>query len=318
MAAAVLYIGGAGRSGSTLLARMLGRTPGVVAVGELRYVLERGVRDNHLCGCGQPFRECAFWTEVFDRAMGGLSLSTTESLMTLARGVDRNREIPALSAARLRTSTFRHQLHEYTEFLSRLYAAIAEVSGAKLIVDSSKDPSYAFVLQNVREIELTVLHLVRDSRAVAFSWTRAKIRPEVHWQVERMQTRRALRTAILWTEYNLLFGLLHRRTARFRRMRYEDLVTDPDASLAAITAWTLVDEASSVAAGADDIKPFPHDISGNPLRFATTPLVVREDIEWRHAMGRRDRRIVTLVTAPLLARYGYLGRRRSATSSSRG
>src|SRR4051794_38468775 len=61
----IVYIGGTGRSGSTLLARLLSGVPGVVAVGELRYVLDRGMTQDHLCGCGRPFRACPFWHDVF-------------------------------------------------------------------------------------------------------------------------------------------------------------------------------------------------------------------------------------------------------------
>ena len=39
----VLYIAGSGRSGSTVLGRILGRVEGFGAVGELRYVWERRI-----------------------------------------------------------------------------------------------------------------------------------------------------------------------------------------------------------------------------------------------------------------------------------
>ncbi len=52
----VLYVGGWGRSGSTLLSHLLGRLPGMVSVGELRYVWQAGVEANELCGCGERVR----------------------------------------------------------------------------------------------------------------------------------------------------------------------------------------------------------------------------------------------------------------------
>ena len=60
----VLYIGGMGRSGSTLLAYLLGQLQGYVVAGELKFIWQNGIRDNELCGCGAPFRECAFWQGV--------------------------------------------------------------------------------------------------------------------------------------------------------------------------------------------------------------------------------------------------------------
>ena len=60
----VLYIGGLGRSGSTLLDRMLGQLPGFFSAGEIRDLWQRGLRENALCGCGAPFKECEVWTRV--------------------------------------------------------------------------------------------------------------------------------------------------------------------------------------------------------------------------------------------------------------
>ena len=67
----VLYLAGAGRSGSTLLGRLFAEPPQAVHVGELVYLWRRGFAENHLCGCGVPFLECPFWSEVFARGFGG-------------------------------------------------------------------------------------------------------------------------------------------------------------------------------------------------------------------------------------------------------
>jgi hypothetical protein len=57
-----------------------------------------------------------------------------------------------------------------------------------------------------------------------------------------------------------------------------------------------------------------HSVGGNPMRFSQGTVDVRLDDGWRDALPRRDRRIVTLLTLPLLAAYGYLHRRRGRTS----
>src|SRR5947209_19958625 len=67
----VLYVGGCGRSGSTLLDRMLGQVPGVLAIGEVVHIWRRGVGEDQLCGCGKAFTDCEFWSEVGDVAFGG-------------------------------------------------------------------------------------------------------------------------------------------------------------------------------------------------------------------------------------------------------
>src|ERR1019366_6712916 len=62
----------------------------------------------------------------------------------------------------------------YEDALSRLYSAIREVAGKSVVVDSSREASQALVLARIPSIDLRVLHLVRDSRAVAFSYSRRK------------------------------------------------------------------------------------------------------------------------------------------------
>ena len=57
----VLYIAGVGRSGSTLLERMLGAVPGSVNTGELNAIFSRVASQDQRCGCGEPFSACAFW-----------------------------------------------------------------------------------------------------------------------------------------------------------------------------------------------------------------------------------------------------------------
>jgi len=75
----VLYIGGLGRSGSTLIERLLGQVPGVCAVGELVHLWDRGITEDERCGCGEPFRQCPFWSQVgktaasFPPSRGGIS-----------------------------------------------------------------------------------------------------------------------------------------------------------------------------------------------------------------------------------------------------
>ena len=59
-----------------------------------------------------------------------------------------------------------------------------------------------------------------------------------------------------------------------------------------------------------------HSVDGNPMRFKVGELTLRVDNEWRTALPRRQRAIVTALTWPLLARYGYLRLKRRTPASS--
>ncbi len=281
----LVLITGTGRSGSTLLENLLAREPGVVAVGELHYIWQRGFIENHLCSCGTPFRSCEFWRAVFEHTTGGLDSVDAPAVAARARQLARTRHAPLLRSPRLRPARFSVELAQHTELLGRLFASIAAVSGAGTIVDSSKDARYGFVLTTAPGIRMRTVHLVRDSRAVAYSWQRTRRRPEIHWDDAHMPRYSAGRAAWMWTHANIMASLLRRSAGGSVRLRYEDVVAEaPDTA--------------SI--------PFVHSVSGNPSRFddvGGVPLTI--DDEWRTALSRRDFALVTAITAPMLRAYGY-------------
>ena len=60
----VIYIAGEGRSGSTLLERILGQHNKIFAAGELIHIWERSFMENQLCSCGKSFYECEVWKDI--------------------------------------------------------------------------------------------------------------------------------------------------------------------------------------------------------------------------------------------------------------
>lgn len=294
----VLFIGGYGRSGSTLLDRVLGGVDGLCSVGELRHIFREGYIENRLCGCGERFRECAFWGEVTWRAFGGMDAFDAHGTFDLQRRVDRWWRVAQL-AGRVRPGRRGAELEAYRATLRSLYRAIASVSGARVIVDSSKDVSHGYALSGAGEpLEPYVLHLVRDSRAVAHSWQRRKFNPGSGADMNRYGL---LRTSAEWTAINALTALHSPLGARYRMLRYQDFVADPRAAVSSIlefvgepTDHVRVSARRTVDLGAD------HTVAGNPIRFRRGEIEVRRDDEWRARMPRRSKALVTALTLPAL------------------
>jgi Sulfotransferase family len=305
----VLYIGGMGRSGSTVLDLMLDELPGFFSAGELRYTLQRGPVDDVLCSCRQPFSRCAFWQAVGERAFGGWDAVDVARILELAERVDRHRFLPFLMRGGIWRG-FDSRLELYADFLSRLYGAIRSVTGCRVIVDSSKDPPYAFVLRSVPGLDIRLVHLVRDSRGVCFSWTKRVVRPEVVDRTAYMDQVTPGRMALRWIDYNVLFHLLGRLGMTRLFVRYESIVEAPRRSVDRILEH--VGEPGTDTQVRRRTISGHHTISGNPVRFRGAPQVLRVDDEWRIAMDARQRRLVSAITWPLLLGYGYLLPRRSA------
>src|SRR5581483_1226755 len=129
----VLYIGGFGRSGSTLVERILGQLPGFCSAGEVVFLWQRGLIDRQLCGCGVPVPDCEFWSRAGKTAFGGWDQIAAHEMLALQHRVDRNRYIPSMVTPSLRPAA-RSDVARYGDVLSRLYRAIGEVSGARVVI----------------------------------------------------------------------------------------------------------------------------------------------------------------------------------------
>lgn len=302
----VLLISGWGRSGSTLLERMLGRLPGFLSVGEIRDLWLRGCQENRLCGCGQPFRECSFWAEVGSRAFGGWP-SDPGRLLRLRNAVDRLLAAPFLVWPRF-APDFERKLRAYVVAMTRLYEGIQAVSGAQVIVDSSKIPTHALVLRRIPNVDLGIVHLVRDSRGVTFSWQRRVKRGDGNGRDDYLRTYGVAPAALRYLLYNGMTESLRLLGLPYVRLRYEDLVAGPHSQLSRILRRFDPDRAGEVVSllgdgwvdlGAD------HTVDGNPMRFHQGRVPLRVDEEWRVRMPPGQRQLVSAITAPLLARYGY-------------
>lgn len=306
----VLYIGGSGRSGSTLLEGLLARLPGVTVLGEVGHLWARGLRDNELCACEEPFHECPFWTAVGKEAFGGWQYVDLDRVLALKDAVDRQRRIPT-TGRRHPGAAMRSQVLEYAGYYRRLFAAARTVSGAEVLVDSSKVAPTALAYSHDRHLDLRVMHIVRDARGVAYSWSKAVPRPETHSQ-ELMPQLSARASTMLWISHNASIAALGHRDVPVTRMRYEDLVLDPGPVVR--TAWQQLElpglgELPLIDATTIDLRP-THSVAGNPMRFTHGVTSLRPDTAWQQQMDPRDRRLVTAMAWPQLAHYGYAGRPR--------
>ncbi|RMF96611.1 MAG: sulfotransferase family protein [Gammaproteobacteria bacterium] len=299
----IIYIGGWGRSGSSLLANVLGSYAQLASVGELRYLWDRGLIENKRCGCGQPFRDCDFWPAAL--ADAGLPAAAGAAARFAAR-VGSRATLAQIRA--LLTGSIEHYQRRHAGEIARLralYLAAARRAGVDTLVDASKTPPYVINLLGQPGVELCFLHLLRDPRAVAWSWSRRRASGEA--DDDYLPRYSAFKCALYWNAFNL-FALAFRKRpgVRYLRLRYEDFARAPRASVERILR-----EFGCAPDGLDwegprslEVQP-QHSISGNPSRFRTGTVTIRADEEWRNRLPAARRRLVTTLCAPLLPVFGY-------------
>lgn len=303
----VLYIAGSGRSGSTLLERLLGEMPGFVNVGELIDLFRGGIARGDRCGCGLPVASCPFWTAVAQRAFGGWETTGPAAVHSLQARVARQRWMPRLLAMRMTGQGFKADVAAYGQHYESLYRAIAAEAGVTYVVDASKWPVQALALGRAG-LDVRVIHLVRDVRGVAYSQNKQQVaRPHAVSGTEFMWRNPPARAAARWAAEQSQAELLHRCGIPVTRVRYEDFVRQPrhtiEVALADLGLPAVPSDLLPIGEGRVMLGP-SHGLSGNPSRFHDGEIALRADEAWRDQMSRRDRVIVTMIGLPFLLRYG--------------
>jgi hypothetical protein len=297
------YILGRSHSGSTILDLILGSSPDIIGVGELVAGLARWPGQ---CSCGQIVTECPFWSTVVAAVENG---GTRPDFLTTRNGIVRQahiRRFVRTLLARSNTGWLRDTADQDRRFVT----AIGRTAGRRWVVDSSKELTRALLLARARP-EAVLVHLVRDPAAIwhSYSW-RLEAGEGFYflrrrWPVKGPNRWVASFAALTWTTGNLLaelIGVLARD--RMVRVRFEDLLNEPEKTLASIGELMDVElspQAALVRSGGNISTG--HRIEGNRIR-------TQEQIQIRPAAAARKVEVpwpARWITFPLRKRYGYTG-----------
>lgn len=252
----VIYVMGAGRSGSTTLGIALGNCPGVFYAGEL---------DNWLVRSGRPQLEedaerSAFW----ERVQG--ELERPERARELFGNASQRAIERSLSLFRVHLWSERRRLRaRYRAVAEDLYRAVIRASGADRLVDTSHYPLRARELQALPGVDLFLLFLVRDPQGVTASFNREDVGEF---------TKSTLHTNVyLWVTH-LLSAIVFLRQPRNRRMlvRYERFLADP--------AGVLTEILTAAGAPAEPLPDFSalrvgHPLQGNRVTRAAATMALK-------------------------------------------
>jgi hypothetical protein len=303
----VLSIVGPGRSGTTVLAGILGSVDGIVDVGELRWLWRRGLLERRTCGCGEPVDECPVWSAVVAKVMAGRSGTAAEFAAEVAAAqsllISRRHRLRVIRSAA--TGADWRPLEPIRTVTAQLVRAVAEVSGARVVVDSSKRAQDAAVLTGLPDIDHYVLHMVRDPRAVAFSWGKKDKTIRVAEGTRAMGSRGLLSSVSRWLENGLGAEALrpHVPSSRWMSLRYEDFGAHPRATISRILTFLGEDEAAPFLDDDSVELEVNHTVAGNPNRFRVGQVRIRLDDEWRRRMPRHRQLLVQALTWPLRRRF---------------
>ena len=209
----LVYIGGYGRSGSTLLEYLLTANPAIAACGEVASVLKKRPRKKKKCTCGRLIGQCPVW--------GFLDLSSSHA---------------AWGHAKLTLALVENSAHRYA----------AMVDSSKTSWGSLTAP---FSLQRRLGQRFQLLHVVRNPSAVCWSAVKKSKRE----RSLRNYWLRCCWSTLGWWSANLaceMFRWFHPQ--RYFCVRYEDLVKSPNALLQCLSDAMLPEQPCLLELGSSD------------------------------------------------------------------
>jgi len=290
---------GWGRSGSTLLSKILGSYPGVTAIGESRYLMQKAVLDGRPCSCNETIETCDLWGGVFRRAHEYFG---TEAAAEIARLVD---------SATTTKNAFRYLVGaKPPEKLVAVYRSVLgglmEGTGAGALVEASKFPAFGLLLENAFPGQVYFLHLVRNPMATAYSWMSSKAEPD-RGAGARLHRIGALENGVRWTYWNAVSSAIGQRyRSRYRQLRYEDLTANPKKAVEGVLDWFghSIDSGPFVDYRTVRVSE-SHILAGNPNRFDQGNVFVKNDDRWESDLDSVSGLITRLTTWPVAALCGY-------------
>jgi hypothetical protein len=282
----ILYISGMGRSGSTLLAGILGILPGFQNIGESRYLVNSKMQYREIpCGCGAVVENCSVWGPIL-KELDPKTIEYATHLITLKKFF----LISLISKLKML------QNHHWTDLvltLKKIYKLVPGHSDVHVIVDSSKHPALALLLNQLPGSELYVIHLVRDARGVIASW----IKPKGY-----LKARPPFQLILEWNLYNLLTECLHLFGYRTLFIKYETLVTQTETTIRRILDFTGEQQKSKNTKPVES-EILQHILAGNPGKFNRWTWKKISLAEWD--LPYHIKAAVNFLCGLNLIRYGY-------------
>ena len=293
----VLYVTGWLRSGSTLLGNVLDELSGVLHVGELHYLWRNGViggGTNSSCGCGSALNACPVWAPILASTD---ATGAAPAMEAAQQGWLRTRHTMARLAETRRGEPVPFAVRQATDRTVAVYQRLAAAGAERLVVDSSKFPAEAAVLLGRGDVDVRVLHIVRDPRATAHSYKQAK---------DYIDPMPPARSSAYWTAFNAASEAVGRAAGdRYLRIRHEDLCADPHGTVAAVMQFAgLAGDPPVDPAGRVHLTP-NHTVPGTPDRRRSGPTTLRADQRWRPGLSASETWAATTAALPLLTRYRY-------------
>jgi len=211
----IVYIIGAGRSGTTLLDILLGNGSGYTSLGEInRFPKRDGIPPK----TSNESDKYNYWLNIRDTVMA----ENNQIKLSYIHKLHKKFEYHTGYLFNILIKRFKkHEYRIYTKFLTNLYDEIFKFTKENTIIESSKYPGRACNLSEILPYEVKYIYLQRDPVAVVNAFMKKNIeQPSKSWALANL--------------YYFCVNMLCKRSIRklgkkhkVITVKYEDLLTQP-------------------------------------------------------------------------------------------
>lgn len=301
----VIYIAGFGRSGSTLLERVLGSHEKIFATGELFSLLYLGDSNSKFSYLNQQVKNSDFWSAVLQDVSKDIAPSS--QLTKIQRDFESLHGILGyiVSQKAEKKAIYKHFIHNVINAINHNSS-----KNNDYIVDSSKTTRLTFfrpiALAKIAQCEVKVIHLVRDGRGCIWSVLKGS-NIKMEQGLDPHVPLAGLRCALSWLIAQTAAHIFQQISApdNYIRVRYEDFVTQPEQTLKRLSQFLSVDFENQIdiIQNKKDI-PLAHQLTGNRVRNKAK-IAIKMDNEWKTNLSWYHRILFWILDWPYALLYGY-------------
>jgi hypothetical protein len=282
----IIYLMGAGRSGTTALATFLGNSKEILTVGEMHQFFEH-IEECRSCSCGKSLEECEVWSKVLKRLPKDY-IENAKEYKEFCDKFEYHSAVPKYFLNRF----IPEEMEKYKNINETIFQAIEDEYKPKYILDSAKYIGRYLGLKKSEKLNLKTIYVVRDVRGVINSFSKAVQSP-----------RGALSTIFYWLVVNSVAELLYRGSSKdsMIKLKYESLIDEPIEEFERLEQFLQIDLSDiKNKIKNDDSFDMSHIVGGNRMK-ANKKIKFQKDIRWREQYSIGKKVLYYLLASPIMA-----------------
>ncbi len=276
----IVYLLGAGRSGTTLMATVLNSHEQIETVGEMHQFFEH-LQEDKKCSCGSELNRCVFWSPILSE----LNYKNHQIVSHVQITSEKERH------SNIGKYLFKKKTNKrYLEIQEKYFTAISKNTNATWLLDSSKYIARFLLLKRSGALNVKGIYVVRDIRGVINSFNK------------QVQTPKSPMSTIFYYWLINFFGqVVCALNKDVIKIKYEDFVSNPEIATNLIYNHVFVRKSRVTLPNEFEI---PHIIGGNRMKKDKS-IVIRKDEQWKNSLSRTEQIKYYMLTFPIMILNKY-------------